>query len=213
MKWIIWLLILLILAGGLLACVPLLCHEFRHTTVKEHAFYITSDFEHVRKIMVRTDASERLLAACGGEIVEKHVDSLNFSTDRLINGNFTLACQARLLLKMPDPQSGGYMFLPVTQTAHVRPQELLSTIKLVHPVGNIHDQQIVLHMQPYGKMTLVRMRAVLEVRVHAPVWLKLEPVLKSRMEAGLNEATKKMQDTLIQVTEEYRGKKLFLKLQ
>ena len=57
-------------------------HRHSARVTKEITFLVDQEFEQVRKIMVRTDAAERLVACYGATITDQNIRSLEIKLSR-----------------------------------------------------------------------------------------------------------------------------------
>ncbi len=204
----------LILALVALALLPFAVHTYRATTTRTCAFVVNCDFETARKIMVRTDAGDRMVAACNGRVISKQVGSLDVSTDKILKGmrgNWEVNAKTNYMVEAPNPR-GGLVVLPLEQVSCVHPNHLVSVTKLLQPAGNFRGQETHVDIQPYAGATYVTITLFLDIGFTAPYWPSGQKELEKQIVEGADAALSKMQTALIKTVGERKGQKLSLKI-
>lgn len=204
---------IVVVAGLLVGAILLLasCRRYWSQQSLGVSFLIDCDFDQARKIMVRTDPLERLVAACGRRIVNKQVRSVDVSTDKLINGNWDLNCRNYLVEDTPDPL-GGRVNLFIIQSVRVQPDRLTSRNVLDKPTGHFLCQDAVLTMQRSGKKTLATIDITAGVTFYAPWCPGLQDHLDGKVTEGIQAALRGLRDELTKVVTERKGQTFLFKV-
>jgi hypothetical protein len=209
------LLIILITLIGLSAIAYFLF--FKHCWVQHNIkvvqnaqFVLPYDFEQVRKTMVRTDALEKTIEACGTKLIEKKMDNIQLSSDRIIHGHWLVEAEGTFKLQITDEHFNHVV--PVALHATITPTSLKSTVSSIEPVAELQQYQCNTFMQPMGNETLLRM----EISIVASfTTIKSDTIDKQVNDALIENAQKsmkRMQQTIAEQVNKYKGKKILLKL-
>ena len=206
--------ILIILVGiSAIGYVLIKKHAFvdHHIKVVQNAsFILPFDFEHVRKTMVRTDALEKTIEACGTKLIEKKMDNIQLSSDRLIHGHWLVEADGTFKLQITDEHFNHVV--PVTLHATITPTTLQSTVSSIEPVAELQQYQCNTSMQPLGNETSLKMEISITATFNTIKSDSIDQQVKDALTQNAKNSMKRMQQTIAEQVNKYKGKKILLKL-
>jgi hypothetical protein len=144
------LVIVLIFAGMVwfYRCVPY--HE--SIAQKDNTYYLDESFDRVKKILVKTDSLEEIVAHQHGQLVSRNWSNLHASSERLLKG-WEINGSGEFVVRTTHPETGSMLL-------HFRQKVVIgSTINVIsdlqEPVEYLKAYRTTLAMEPAGERTKV----------------------------------------------------------
>jgi hypothetical protein len=189
MRFVISLLVILILlSGGGWLCTK----NYEDTFCVRDQFYLDQDFDTVRKIFVRTKASDEVIKLQYAEILEKKTTGFNF---RLRPLQISLSGWLKVQSKYEDT------VMDLNQQIQITNDSLWSSYRLILPTPHKKAMQHQVLMVREGNRTRVDVAQKITVRYTIPFFY--EKKAKQRVETGINEWMQNLQTALKEVVERY----------
>jgi hypothetical protein len=172
-------------------------------------FYLNQSYESVRKALVRTNATEKIVEANEAKILRQTIQGANFSADKIRNISSTWKVDADREIEIKVQELGCPMVFK--QSAIIKPTDMVVTCRLVRPVEHLQDYKLVTKLEQYGNQTKVSISLYMMIKYRAP---KLA-IVKERIDTEVNEiAVKRLsmtQSAFEIVLPQYKDKGLFLR--
>lgn len=206
-----WKILLAFIPATLIAGYFLLQWSHSTQSVVNDVFYLDDDYDTVRKVFVRTDVVEKILAANNAEIVDKKIEGLSIGADRLFkNPNWVVDLNGFVKIRFNDPKFKKEIVL--RQYANITPERLTLTGYMTHPQDELQRYQINLQLFREGSRTRAELNMLVGITYHAPnlkcIHDKVELALNNRLQEGVARTKSTIQSCVSQ----YRGKKFIFRL-
>jgi hypothetical protein len=174
----------------------------------ERSFVLENNFDDTRKILVRTDASKRLIEAFGAEILEEKWNNVTFGVERFRPIKWDIILDGRLKVKIRQDYINEILLL--NQKSQVEPDQVTSKLSLIEEAGLIQGYENHIKFYRCDEGTKVQIRMFIKIGRRIPNW----PPLKSRIQATLEEEAHKTlensEEAIRKLIKERSGKKLLL---
>jgi hypothetical protein len=208
--WTVGFLLLLGIAALLLAAFVL---RGTYPTVQtvERTFVIDEDFTKVRKILVRTDATKRIVTMTGdSQFVDQQWSAVGAGLDNfeLRDLKWKLELHGTLVLRTRDPYIGEHE-IALSQEVKIDPDQVYSDVELDRPTERLKQYEMTtwFSRQPDGK-TLVRQRLKQEIVTDAPWFAHF--IADRRVYQSAEQALLNQEQAIRQIVEENRDKRWLL---
>ena len=122
-------------------------------------FYVEVPFKKVRRVMVRGNCLEEIVAYQHGEVLSQKWEDLDLSMRRLTK--WDVDGVGHLIVRVENPEMGT-LVLPFRQEVAVREDHIDSKTKLIEPVGYLADYETNVQMVAEGNRTKIILSVSLE---------------------------------------------------
>ena len=170
-------------------------------------FYIDTNFDVVRKIMVRNDCLEEIVSYQHGEVLDQKWEDLDITMVTL--RKWDIDGVGRLVVKAEDPEAGA-LILPFEQTVHVRHDNIKSHTYLIDPVKYLKDYQTKVEMSRDGDRTKVVLEVSLKYGRKLPA--SYVEYMDTKVQESADKGCAKAKEALIAVVAKYRDRKFTIPL-
>jgi hypothetical protein len=173
---------------------PTLTHRGR----TEHTYVLDHDFDTVRKVFVRNNPLEEIIAEMHGEILESHFDKLDFHVDRIFHPNWEVDGEGYAVIRINDPIQTD---LRLRNKIHIDKNQLHSYMWLVHPVNGIQDLQDEMLFYREGDRTRVVHKT--SMLYGLPIPRKLHGYMQQEVDKAVYSAPRKAEPAVRRAVNKY----------
>ena len=183
--------------------------QSRSVSIKCASSYaVDCEWETTRRVMVRTNVMEKVVASCGAEIIDKKTTGITFATNRLINGNWIITATGEYKIKSNEPD----FIVPVKVYSVVTPNTIDSEVVNSMPVKELTKYIERTHMRKDGSKTSIFSQIDMTVTFSAPPFKSFDEMVKKRMVDNAMNSLQKEKDVLIQELAKYKGRKVIFEI-
>lgn len=184
--------------------VLIVCLQERSVSIKVNSSYnVNCDFDTVRKLMVRTNVSEKMIES---EIINKKITGISFTTNRLINGNWTILANTEYKINVKNENFKA--IVPIKICSLVTPDNIDSKTVNTSTVKELQLYREITRMKRNGKQTYVFSQIDIIIKFYAPPFKIVDDWIRAKMIKNANQSLNKKQQILIQELTKYKRKKL-----
>lgn len=179
-----------------------------HTSVgeKDSTYLLDLEFKEAKKILTRTDSLEEIVHSQHGVIIHRQWDSLNISTERLLNG-FDVDGQGQFVVEVDNPDAGK-LRLHFRQKVAIRKDSIKSETWLSQPCGHIQDVRTYTEIMPEGSKTRVNFKSVVKYERKVPK--RYVNYMDQRVAEASEAMATRNKKAISDLMDRYKGKKLIL---
>jgi hypothetical protein len=170
-------------------------------------FYIDTDFDKVRKIMVRNDCLEEIVSYQHGEVLDQDWEDLDVSMVTL--RQWDIDGIGRLIVKTEDPEAGT-LILPFEQKVRVRKDSIKSHTYLTEQVKYLKDYQTKVEMSRDGDRTKVVLEVSLEYGRKLPA--SYVEYMDTKVQESADQGWLKAKEAFQAVVAKYRDRRFTIPL-
>lgn len=207
------LVLFLVVVANVAAAIILAAVVFTHlhqVRVKDrHSFTLDCDFETVRKVIVRTNAAERLLEASHARIVSQDWKGFALGADKIIRPNWVLDTSGTFTIEVSVP-SLGTRTIVMGQTVHITNTKMILCSKLKSNADELKDYQIIMKLWQSGDKTEVELLQYTAVEVRVPRTQGWRDELERLVAQNSRASLEGIEVVFRQIVEDYRGKRFII---
>ncbi len=204
-------LVLLLGIAALVVAGLLLRGTYPTVQTVERSFVIDEDFTKVRKILVRTDATKRIVTMTGdSQFVDQHWNAVGGGLDNLEfrDLKWKLELHGTLILRTRDPYIGEHE-IELSQEVKVDPDEVYSDVELDRPTERLRQYEMTTWFtRKADGRTLVRQRLKQEIVTDAPWFAHF--IADRRVYQSANRALENQEGAILKIIAENRDKRWLL---
>lgn len=177
----------------------------------ERSFVIDEDFTKVRKILVRTDATKRIVTMTGDcQFVDQHWSAVGGGLDNfeLRDLKWKLEFHGTLVLRTHDPYIGEHE-IELNQEVKIDPDQVYSDVELDRPTERLRQYEMTTWFTRNADgTTLVRQRLKQEIVTDAPWFAHF--IADRRVYQSAEQALVNQEQSILQIVAENRDKRWLL---
>jgi hypothetical protein len=208
--------LLVIVASVLLGLVALLVisgrmlsRDYPTTQTVEREFVLDDDFTLVRKILVRTDASKRIVTMTGdSEFIDQEWQAFGGGLDSIaiFDPQWRLQLHGTLRVRTQDAYIGQHE-IALSQQVQIDPDQLRSDVELREPSERLLQYEMMTWFlrDPQSGKTIVRQRLTQEILTEAP-WFA-HAIADRRVRASIERALENQERAIRQIVDENRDRR------
>lgn len=207
------LIILSILIG--LAVIGLMVKEqllFTHKIVAspKYSFYLPYNYDIVRRVLVRTNAMEKLVESENGQIIEQDWQGFSLSTDKILNANWLVEASGIFKVRVRQEYLNETIKLKLRST--ITREEMLVTITSLAPAGYMNFYSTTIQLKRQGDRTLVCIWLSIEAQFTAPKSDFIKQQVQQQLKKEAEKSVLRTQKTLQVIIDQYKDKKIILSI-
>ena len=213
-----WKLVLLVVVaivllglGLLIVAARVFRGEYPTVQTVERSFVIDEDFTKVRKILVRTDATKKIVTMTGdSEFIDQKWNTVGGGLEipDFRDLKWRLELQGTLLLRTRDEYIGQHD-ISLRQDVQIDPDQIHSVVELIKPTERLRQYEMTTWFQrQMDGRTLVRQRLKEEIVTDAPPFAHF--IADRRVYQAAERALVNQEQAIRQIVEENRDKRWLL---
>lgn len=171
-------------------------------------YYIDEDFDRVKKILMRTNALDKIVSSQQGEVLYQKWNNLDVSSERLL-GPWDINGQGELIVKTKDPDAGT-LILKFKQTVHIDKDSLVSKSWISERVGSLKEYNTEMVMIREGERTKVTNRIYMKYERRLPT--SYIDYMDRKVAESVAESLQKHREAVVKLIASYSDKRIILPL-
>lgn len=188
--------------------------QYSASKTDQSQFVIPTEFESVRRVLVRTNALEVLIAANGGEVVRHNWQGISLAVDKILQpSNWVVEASGDFEVRYDD-EYYGIIILPLKQNVLITKSKMVIRVKLVQPTAHIqrYETEIVLS-QHNRSSTIVEQSITTEILVTIPNSQEYEEYIEEQITNSVRDFLENNQQAMTELIERHRGTRLMFRIQ
>lgn len=193
---------------GLLACAGIwgfktFLPEHESISQKSVTYTLDHDFEKVKKILVRTDSLEEVVAHQHGKVLSRQWNNLNISSQQLLK-NWEVDGTAQFSVEADHPDTGKIV-LDFHQKVFVGSTRISVVATMIKPVGFLETYRTTLEFEPDGLRTKVISTVSLSYKRRLP--RRYIPYMDGQVSAAADRGLTRGEEAIRQLIDKYKDKR------
>jgi len=205
--------LLVLLAAALAASTLVISNKYPTEQTAVVTFHLPDNFTNVRRILVRTEATKKIITMAGdSEFVDVSWSSVGGGLDSInVLKDWRLELHGTLKVQSLDPYVGKPL-VDLTQDVRISGDEVFSKTDMIEPSDRLLEYKMTTHFQrdEQEKNTLVELTLTQEILTTAP-WFA-HRIADRRVYASAHRALENQKTAIIKLIDENRDKSGFLSI-
>jgi len=182
----------------------LVSSECAVTANRSASFYLNDDYDTVRKVFVRSNASTELVEITSGKVISQEMAKPNFELKKVRPLQWCVHTDVLMKIRPYDPELSKSV-IALNNKIRIDQESMVIRTGLTKPVRMLKQYDTALIMVREGNRTRVDISVGICVMMRIPYKEKYQPMIQDHVDESCKIAILKLERGIRQVVNEHRG--------